>query len=707
MASFAGKSLAEALELLNTVERTPGVRPLIALTLQVERWLAPDRSIPLYGGTYESSGYPLGEGAAGTGELWLLTGGRLLERVGENDVEPPTVTEISDDLLPRAVLVERLRAAVIGAYLDSLRIESLAGQELQVAVAEVISIASRNDGPSRALLLGALRDSMRVDEDWGTVAVRLRSAFEHALGDRTERVRELAARSIVDMAAIGPRPPSEIVTPERMLEVPFRSRDPVVVRAALDELLGLPDLAFEEVRAAADEHARAELASADPDVRRIAGALGLRLIGGSMDAATVAVDRSLAESAGSVARANGFRALADDLEALTPRFPQVIEALSDRSPLVREAALLCARAIADGSDQPIRLRVVTTLLESSDPTMVAAGLHLLGRPPTTLGDAVRRALEGALDGPEATRIDVVNRLADECIDAEVEEAAETYGLLLRHSDRTVRAQVLRRLAADARDRATLRDLLTHDLVEHLHDPVPELRVTTARTILSMGYPNAHALITQLAADPDAGVRNGALTILESGGDTGALGQAEATALNVKRLIDLASRGDGDARIAWSAALEHLAERRDPRRIALFISVLRSIPPETNDDFLRFAIGELDTVLLEAATDPSSRMGGALGVARRFLEPPTEPRHAARLAGAAAKADPVAFDLLWTMFTRTSGLGSEAARRELAALARVQQSPEVRMAIEDVLQDETDAARRDVLRTLLGKGRGNH
>ena len=708
MASSAAKSLSEALQLLATVERTKGVRPLIALTLQIERWLSPDRPISIDGEVFERPGYPLGVRDDVGGELWLLPDGQLLERPPAAGGEPLRVYEISDDVLPRHELVERLRSALIDSYLMQAMIPSLTGQEMQVAIAEVIVIAGRVDGPSRALLLGALRSAMTPDEEWSAVAVRLRSSFEHALGDRSARVRDLAARSLVDMAAIGPRPPDQVVSPERMLEVPFTSTDKVVIAAALEEILELPDEFLAGIAEAAGVHARAALASGDPEVRRIAGALEIRLLGEDDAFDSVGssrVDDSLAGESGTVERANALRALADDPEALLPRLPQVLEALIDQSPMVREAALAGTRALFPHADQPIQLRVITTLLESADSTVVAAGLLLLGRPPITIGDAARRGLEKALDGPQETRVDVANRLADECLQYDLDDAAACYSLMLRHPDRDVRAKVLRRLAVDAVGRATLRDLLTHDLVEHLHDPLPELRVATARALIGMEFPNAIALVTQLSADPDAGVRNGALALLETSGDASSLGMAEAAALDVRRLVDLASSGDGDARIAWSAALERIVERKDPRRIALLITVLRSIPPDSDDEFQRFATGELDSALLAAAADPLSRTDGALGVARRFLEPPAEPRHAARLAGAAAQDDPQAFDLLWTMFTRTVGLGSDTARRELANLARVQKSADVREAIEGALHSETDSARQDVLRTILGRGPG--
>lgn len=713
MASNAIQSIIDALELVGVVERTPGVRPLIALTVQVERWLPVDRPLPEGIGAPDALGHPLGPRPDG-GRLWLLPGGRLLEIPADGAAEP-RVVEIGDDLLPRSELAEALRDAVIGDYLGRLDLAGRPEHALPTAVAELVGLAERVDGPARLRLLSALSAAMRADEAWAPVAVRLRSAFEHFLGDRDARVRDVASRALVTMAARGPRPAAEIVSAERMLDVPFASRDPVIVRAALDALLGLPESALDGVRGAAVAHAATEVASVDDEVRRLAGAFLLRAGGQAETAAAHAVDRALALGASESERSAALRALAAEPEALGPRLPLVLDALADPSPTVRQAALACARALLQALPTPgaesgagdggVKGRLLTTLLGSTDPALVSAGLDLLGLAPVPLAADVRAALEAALDGPEATKIAVVDRLADTCPEAEVEAAADTYALLLRHPDVRVRTRILERLASDARDRATLRDRLTHDLVEHLHDPDPALRVATARTVHAMGFPNALALIAQLAADPDAEVRQGAIALLANAGDDAVLAQAAATAQAVSRLVGLAARGDGDSRIAWSAALEHLAERHDPSRAGLLVHVLRSIPPDSGDDFLRFAIGELDTVLLDMAADPASRIGGSLGVARRFLEPPAEPRHAARIAGLAAQAEPAAFDLLWTMFTRTAGLGSEAARKALAELARAPKSDDVRSAIEDALAEESDDARRDVLRTLLGRGRG--
>ena len=126
-------------------------------------------------------------------------------------------------------------------------------------------------------------------------------------------------------------------------------------------------------------------------------------------------------------------------------------------------------------------------------------------------------------------------------------------------------------------------------------------------------------------------------------------------------------------------------------------MLAQIPPDTTDEFMVFAIDELDAQIVE-------RVGGGrelLRLCRYLLEPPRpQPEHAARLAGADAANDAIALGFLWALYTHSAGTGSDAAGEQLSEVATSEISSQVEAEVHELLRRTDDPEQRAVLMEIL-------
>lgn len=717
---LTGKGLHSALALIERVDKVGGVRDMIALAVQVDGWVSHATPIPLGGGAVHSEpGFPLGVDPASGQALWLLEGARLLVAppghpagaAMAGDAAPPPrsaagdpeaaviIHDLADAPIPRAVIAERLRRALLAAYVENLDLPSKSGPTLIAAVGELLALAGEVDAPSRAVLLELLDAAVAAGpaEHWAPLALRLRTGFERALSDRGAESLGVAVRALVRLATVGPFPPQEPRAGARILTTLFTFPRPDIHAATLRALLAMPDPALAAVTDTVRPLADAALANPDADVRRLASDLELRLRGEATLPAAAAIT-----AGGAAERARQLRALAVDPDHLIVLLPRVLEALRDGDASVRRAALDAVDPVLSGQagDARLRQRVVEALVAADDAHLVGAGLAAIDHAERPLDRAVvDAALLAALDGPADMRPGVVQRLAARYAQESADGAAEAFLGLLRHRDPVVREATLECLGTIGASRARLRDLLTHALIEQLRDPNPALRAACGRALLAMGFPNAASIVVQSVVDPDARVRGALIDALRAVGEEARAAEAERLA----RAVDAVCRGtaavEGDERLRWTAALGEVVDRRGPRTVPLLLSVLATIPPDAVDPFLQFAVQEIDRRLVDLADGEDDSIGS---MCRRLLDGPTpQPAHAARLAGERVADDPAAFDFLWTMTTAGLPGHAAAARKALARLTQATKSAAVLRAIAEAYWSTGDAAQRDVLRGWYG------
>jgi hypothetical protein len=684
------KELQQAFDLLDRTCTIGGVRELTALSLRLDGWISYNVQIPMPDGTvYPERGYPLYEHSGRT--LWLLPGGRLLTLPESGDGEP-VVEDLVDADVDTALVCEHIRSALLVDYLGGMRLDEIEGPAVPRVVAELLSIVWELGPSGRTAILRALADAMHPGEGWDQSAVRLKSGFERGLGDRSEQVAALCARALVSIAAgVGPQPPTG--DPARGLVVLFTVPRPVVRIAALEALADLPKERLDALTETVEPLVHNALADTDAIVRRRASAVERRLHS-SGEAAAMAEELE--------ARDSERRAAVLDRLARRPGrqfdvlLPLVLDAAADPDPAVRTAALDALRAAMEHESEDLRRHVLLSLIESPDAGMVRSGLELLAENRDLVDAEVLAAMRRTLDGPAEVRVGIAEALAEIYRDSDPDEAITGYEMFLRHNDPAVRRVAIRRLAADGVDRVRLREALYHTLVEHLHDPEPELRVETALTLVELGYPGAAMLVSQLAFDSHAVARHGLAYVLRQAGDKAVEERAARIVEAVDTLFDMASEGGGDARVRWTAALDAIADEDSPQVAELLAAVLSTIPADTTDPFERFAIEEIDDRLLEHYGDDT-----IITVCRQLLQPPDpQPEHAARLASALAAVDSVAFDFLWTLYSASEGEAAEAARRALADVAARPKSAAVEAAINSLMQHAVGPSERDILRTLL-------
>jgi hypothetical protein len=688
--SLSRTELLQAYELLDRTSTLSGVRELTALSLRLDGWLEFGAQIPLPGGgVYEERGHPLFERSGRT--TWLLPGGRLLH-VPQTEAGQAEIEELVDADIDTGLLCDQLRSELLAGYLGGQRLDEIESPMIPRVVADLLSIVWTMGPAGRTALLRALADAMRPGDGWGQAAARLKSGFERGLGDRSEEAADVCARALVRIASgLGPQPPTG--DPMRILVVLFTVPRPVVRIGALVALADLPDERLEPLADTAEPLVHHALADANADVRRHASLVERKLNQGG-EAALLAQGL---EDMDSERRASVLERLARrpgrQFDVL---LPLVLDAAADDDPSVRATALDALRAAMEHESEDMRRHVLLSLLEAPDVGMVRTGLELLGESRDLADEQVVGALRVALDGPADNRVGVAEALAEMYRDQASDEAVAGYEMFLRHADPSVRRVGIRRLAADARDRVLLRDGLFQTLVEHLRDPEPELRVETALTIVELRYGRAADLVSQLAFDSQTVARHGLAYVLRHAGAPAVEERAARTVAAVDTLFDMASDGRGDARVKWAAALDVVAEDESPRVPELLASLLATIPADTADLFLQFAIEEIDDRLLERYGDDT-----IVTVCRQLLQPPApQPEHAARLASAVAAMDPVALDFLWTLYSATEGSSSDAARRALADVAARPKSGAVEAAIADLQRHAMEPSERDILRTLL-------
>jgi hypothetical protein len=683
-------SLQSAFALLERVERAGGVRELTALTLHIDEWLDEVRPITLPDGQrYPEEGVFL---FAEPGRaLWLLPRGRILA-VPADPARAPVESDLIDTELDWAALTTRLREAVLVRYLGGTPLAEQPDFTLPRLSADLLGQVWDLDEAGRMTVLRALATAMHPSEGWSQAAMRLKAGFERGLGDRSSRVRAVAAWALVRMAAgLGASPGG--LDPGRTLKVLFMAPQADVHAATLLALNELPPEVLDRVAPEGEPYVRAALADADPATRHAASELQLRL-GGSAAAALATGLRS----ADAERRLEALRQLEgatlQDEEAL---LPLVLDTTADSDAAVREAALAVLRPLLAAEDALVGRSILVTLLRAPDAAVVGVALaHLRAHP--TADERVKEALQAALRGPEETRPAVVELITAAWGHRPPAEVADGFEALLRDRDPVVRRAALRALGHQVADRVAVRDRLLHALTEHLLDPVASLRLEAARTIVALHYPHAAEIVLPLAVDPQAPVRHGVRAVLAGAGDAEVSRRAEQLAGRADELFDLTAAAGGDDRLHWSAALRWLAAQPLARVPELLAAVLCTIPADTSEPFRRFALEELDAQLLALAED-----GDALiALCRRMVEPGApQPEHAARLAGKIAATEPQALGFLWTLCTATGGASAEAARRALAGIGPVEKSPAVRAELRQLLLLAEDPAQRDVLRTLLG------
>jgi hypothetical protein len=714
MTALGGTELTDALALLHRLQAGGGVRELVALSIRVDSWLDPVEVIAMpSGGSWPEPGYRLpwpDEEAA----RWMLPEARLLV-LGREAAAEPLVLPFTELEAQAGSLAVALRRALIEEYLADLGLLQARGTTLQRSLADLLALARATDPATRGQLLGSLHRSMAERrEEWGMIAVHLRSGFETALADREPSCYEPAVSALVELALLGPFPPPAAGDPRRILEVLFRVPRPEVRTATMRKLAAQPDEILRGVAAQVAPHARLAIAHESPAVRHAAGELELRLAALDAEAgagsasdkpggdAATALRQTLGDL-GSVAayrRARALREIGDRAREMPALLPRLLDALDDSDAEVRAEACKVVRPLLDSRSAAVRERTLAALIRSRDAAVVRTGIDALGLPLSDVDESVAESLLlEALDGPEGAREPATVHLAALFSARPATAAAQGFGKLLRHTDPVVRLVALRVLARDAADRPPVRDALTHDLMARLEDREPGLRVATLRTLARLGHPGVADIGARLAGDPDPLVRQGALEVLGQLGDGQALSRGEQIGRDVEALYDLAHDGGGDARIRWARALSDLIKQDPPELPRLLLGLLKTVPPDSGEPFLRFVLAEVDRELLSIA---DRAPGGLAGLCRRLVEPPDpRPEHAARLAATSAAEDPLLFDLLWTMATIGSGTASEAARRALSSLPGHRVSDAVRAAAGE-LWAKADDGERDVLRTLLGR-----
>jgi len=689
------EDLKAGLALLDRVDALGAPGELVPVGLRLDGWLDGWSEVPLpSGGTAPEPGLALGRGPAGA--IWLLRRGRLVVVPDAADGEwcPVSLTEAD---LAATQLTDRLRAALLAAYLGGADVAETPDPRVPAVVADLLDLSRDLNPAGRQTVLGALAGAMRRGGGWDHAATRLRIGFERALGDRSPDVVGIAAEALVRMAAgLGPRPPAG--DPTRELTLLFRMPRPAVRVATLQALLNLSPEGLSALRAAAEPVLAAALDDDDAEVRRLASAVQRRL-------GTTSRAGALAEGLESADRETRLAALsawpAGSMDEVRLLLPLALEAADDPDDAVSTAAVDALRAMALREGANLGRRIAHGLLSGRREQVVAAGASLVtelaAHDPATADGPVVAALRSALSPLAAEPDALVGALVAASASLPVDEAVADLEAMLWHPDQDVRRAVLERLAAGAVDRVQVRDALLPQVAEHARDPVPELRLLAARSVAALGVTGAGGVAGQLAYDPDRDVRHGALTLLAEAGEAHALQQASRVVELADTLLGLAVHGRPEERLRWTAALEQMAALPSARVPQLLLALLRRVPQETTDPFHVFALDEIHRHLKERTACGME----LVELCRQLLAPPDpRPEHAARLAAACAAEQPLAFDFLWTMHAAAAGAAAAAAAEALVALVDVPKATAVQDVIADLLARVESPAQRSLLRMLV-------
>lgn len=692
MTKLGFQRLQSTLEALSRLEHGGGARERAAVAIGLDDWLLYRDPIPgAFAPEMPTFGFALLP-AEPAPDAWLVPGGRLMSALGREPGAGFETAPLSDVEIDPLRLVGPLRQAVLTAYVGGVPLAEMSGPPVPVVVNDLFSQVWDLDPDGRLLVISELAAAMRPVDGWDQAAARLKGGFERGVGDRSPAVRAASARALVRMA-VGAAPAPPVGEPSRILNVLFAVPMPDVHVAALLALAEQSSAVLAELGPTLGPRLNALAADPDPETRRLAGELELRLAARpEADALAAALSTPSASE-----RVRALHELGDapsDLAAVL--LPKVLDAVADEDPEVRRAAAGVLVPLLAQEPDAVRARIMVALLSTPDPQLSRTALDYLAAHPVP-DPLVAKAVRDALDGPEENRATAAALVCRSFALAGTDDTIEGYGMLLRHRDPVVRQAALRDLVTNPPERPAVRDELLYALIEHLRDPEPMLRVEAARALVALNYPKAAEIVAQLALDPEPVARRGVLAVLRDAGDPPTLRHAEVVAAQVELLCQLPTPGDGDARVRWLGALDAVGQEKSPRVVDTLATVLAGIPADTSDPFLRQAMVELDQRLLE-------RSGGGtelLVLCRRFLEPPTsQPEHASRLAGAMAAESPAAMDFLWTMFCEVPGAGSEAARRALAELSGKRKSAAVVSELHQLLGYTEDPARRDVLKTLI-------
>lgn len=686
----AGERLKRAFDQLRQIEREADLAMLPAVCRSLDEWLAHDESIPLASGSeYPEAGYLLYRD--GTASVWLLPRARVL-RVDAATPGDPSPERIDEAQLDLAGLCDGLRQASLEAYLGGVQPHELSGVTAMAVVSDLLNVAWELDWRGREAVLSLLAESMRRAEDWDQAALRLMSGFERGLGDRVPAVRRASAHGLTWMACgLGPSQPGR--DPARCLRILFAVPHADVQAATLEALASLPE---ETIAALADELQpllEDALVNDDPHVRRLASSLRLRVSGA--DARALA---GAAEAESSEDRLAILKGLVDSQALDLSLLPYVLDALDDSEAEVRSTALTVLLPVLEHETEVVRRRVLRSLLASDDARLVRAAVGHLRRTPIVDREMLQAA-RSALGGPDETRAEVVELVADLVPGVADAQAVDAYTELLRHEDPNVRRRVIERLTVDPPPRVRVIDELLLAVTEHLRDPIPELRIAAAQAVVGLGYPRATEIVMQLAVDPEPEVRAGLLEVLSAAEAGDHYRRAQVLTANIGTLLDLEAALTDRGRIEWKSALDSVVSDPIPRVPELLAAVLARLRDVPDAEFVEFATEELDAAIL-------GRVGGGRELARicrLLLAPPSaQPEHAARLAAAVAASDPAAFDFLWTLYAHSTGPGSQEAFRALEGL-EVPLERQVEAEARALLARSEVEAQRAILLGLIYRG----
>lgn len=696
--SSALSRLLQALELLDRAEGLEGDHLPAALVQRLDDWLRYDQRIGLPdGSTWPEAGHLLAREEDRA--WWFLPKGRLLE--WRRSEAQPRVAALGDLDVDPAALAAFLRPLVLRWHLGG-DLDSLEEEAIPAVVAEWVTAAFQASPASRAAILGMLGEGLRPGPGWEQAALRLRSAFERGLGDRSEAVRRVSAAALVRMAT-GQVPAGSSGDPARLVEVLLRLPRDDVRLTTLAQLLEAPPEALMAVAGRLGPLLTEVMALPQPEPRRLAGLLQMRLEGRSQALAIV-------EGLGSedeALRIEAVQRLAREAEAhFDVLMPQLLEALEAPDPQLREASLKAIQSQIDAAGPALGRRILLQLLVNPDARAVRLAAATIERrlpegAAALRGDAefmeaLRRALDG---GPEEAQAALGAVWWPLHRDLDSGGQVEALRRLLQHKHPEVRRAVLQDLAAHPLATAALRDGLLKILVERLTEPEPALQLLAGRALLRQGYPHGDEMVAALAYDRRPEVRVGVVDLLRAE----ALPAAERAAA-VARFADilLAVRvvdGDAEGESRWLHNLRSALTLASPRLPGLLLAALAELPAQAAGLFQAKAAEALVETLSRLTTEPDAW----LGYCRRLMEGPhPAPEQAVRLAALRADSDARCLHFLWTCASAGSPEPSRAARLALLGLPSGRLDESVKGELRRLARTEATEDLRRLAARVLGQ-----
>jgi len=320
--------------------------------------------------------------------------------------------------------------------------------------------------------------------------------------------------------------------------------------------------------------------------------------------------------------------------------------LSDQSPDVRTNA---ARLAADLNDAEAAQLIVSRLsveAEVATRTALIAALGVLGD-----GEAVGVLMAALIDEPDTVAVEAalaIERLAGRAQLPAVQTDAIVAAVIERHGN-SHRSQPRLRRALLSAMRAIGRSEFAPVMRSALADPVASIRLEAIRGLQSLNVAEAAADIAPLAADPDRGVRQAAITTLGALGDPG-------------HLTAVLARTDRDTETdpvirqrAWETALT-LLDKVDDDQLARIATELTGRP-----DALEYQIRLLEMLAARLDTDKPRQAEARLQLADALLAAGRPVEAADILAETYADAgDHPQAKLLWPAWMRALLAADDAA-----------------------------------------------